>query len=121
MIGNGILAFAVIFIVVVFVYLSLKMQNNDPDKRNYTETYRIELKNGFAGDSLSVYLNDSLLLNTCMPDSAIVLTCYRLSEQNALLIVDNRTEQISTFNLSEKGGKVTLNKTNGVTYMLGNE
>ena len=121
MIGNGILAFAVIFIVVVFVYMSLKMQNDTKETQNYQEIYDIELKSGFAGDSISVYLNDSLLLNTRMPDSVIVLSCKRISEQNALLIVDNRTEQISTFNLSEKGGKVTIDKTNGIIYMLGNE
>ncbi len=121
MIGNGILAFAVIFIVAVFVYISLKMQNNDKEAQSYTEIYNIELQSGFAGDSISVYLNDSLLLSTRMPDSTVVLSCNRIAEQNALLIVDNRTEQISTFNLSEKGGKVTIDKTKGTVYMLGNE
>ena len=43
MIGNGILAFAVIFIVVVFVYMSMRLQRNKEADRHFIETYTINL------------------------------------------------------------------------------
>ena len=50
MIGNGILAFAVIFIVVVFVYMSMRLQRNKEADRHFIETYTINLTKGFVGD-----------------------------------------------------------------------
>ena len=63
MIGNGILAFAVIFIVVVFVYMSMRLQRNKEADRHFIETYTINLTKGFVGDSLSLFVNDSLIMN----------------------------------------------------------
>ena len=63
MIGNGILAFAVIFIVVVFVYMSMRLQRNKEADRHFIETYTINLTKGFVGDSLSLFVNDSLIMD----------------------------------------------------------
>ena len=63
MIGNGILAFAVIFVVVIFVYMSMRLQQRKEGERNFIETYTITLTKGFAGDSTSIFINDSLLVN----------------------------------------------------------
>ena len=41
MIGNGILAFAVIFVVVIFVYMSMRLQQRKEGERNFIETYTI--------------------------------------------------------------------------------
>ena len=35
MVGNGILAFAVIFVVVIFVYMSLRLDKKKDEGRNY--------------------------------------------------------------------------------------
>ncbi len=43
MIGNGILAFAVIFVVVIFVYMSMRLQQRKEGERNFIETYTITL------------------------------------------------------------------------------
>lgn len=104
MLGNGILAFAVIFVVVIFVYMSLRLQRENQEERHFIETYTISLAKGFAGDSITLYINDSLIVNKTMPQEAYTVEVNRFAEQSALLIVDNKTELVSTFDLSEKGG-----------------
>ena len=99
MVGNGILAFAVIFVVVIFVYMSMRLQREKQEERHFIESYTISLVKGFAGDSISLFVNDSLISNKTIS-----------AEQSALLIVDNNTELVSTFDLSEKGGAYQFEK-----------
>lgn len=110
MIGNGILAFAVIFVVVIFVYMSLRLQREKQAERHFIETYTISLTKGFAGDSISLFVNDSLILRRRMTNEAYSIKIGRFAEQSALLIVDNRTDEVSTFDLSEKGGVYRFEK-----------
>lgn len=110
MIGNGILAFAVIFVVVIFVYMSLRLQRNKQAERYFIETYTISLTKGFAGDSISLFVNDSLIDSRRMTDEPYFIKLGRFAEQSALLIVDNRTDEVSTFDLSEKGGVYRFEK-----------
>ena len=106
MIGNGILAFAVIFVVVIFVYMSMRLQQ----RRNFIETYTITLTKGFAGDSTSIFINDSLLVNRTIAEEPFTIEVKRFAEQNALMIVNNATEKLSLFELSEKGGEYRFEK-----------
>lgn len=117
MIGNGILAFAVIAVVVIFVYMSLKITNNKGKEKTYAEVYKIELTSGFTGDSISVYVNDSLLMNQLIQSDTIKLSVQRFAEQSALLIVDNKTEKVSTFSLKENGDNVFLRKEGDIVLM----
>ncbi|WP_321478906.1 hypothetical protein [uncultured Bacteroides sp.] len=110
MIGNGILAFAVIFVVVIFVYMSLKLQQDKKRDRTFIEVYDIALERGFVGDSLSVFVNDSLFLKTTVKSQPLSLKIKRFAAQSALMIVDHRTENVSTFDLSEKGGSYRFEK-----------
>ena len=119
MIGNGILAFAVIFVVVIFVYMSLRLKSEKENERHFTEVYNIEVVNGFIGDSISIYINDSLLMNNKIASDSARLTVKRFADESALLVVDNFTEQVSTFNLSEKGGNILLRKENGMILQEG--
>lgn len=119
MIGNGILAFAVIAIVVVFLYLSLRLKSEKENGKQFSEIYNIELVKGFIGDSLSVYVNDSLLLNSRITKDSLWLSVKRFASESALLVVDNQTEKVSTFNLSEKGGIILLRKENGLILQEG--
>ena len=105
MIGNGILAFAVIFVVVIFVYMSMRLQQRKEGERNFIETYTITLTKGFAGDSTSIFINDSLLVNRTIAEEPFTIEVKRFAEQNALMIVNNATEKLSLFELSEKGGE----------------
>ena len=108
MVGNGILAFAVIFVVVIFVYMSLRTEASKKTERNYQEIYTISLVKGFVGMPIEVHLNDSLLFDGFVTDEPIKLEVNRLGEENALLIVDKETEAVSAFDLSEKGGTYRL-------------
>lgn len=110
MIGNGLLAFAVIFVVVIFVYMSMRLQQQKKEERNFIETYTVTLVKGFAGDSTSIFINDSLLVNQKMTEEPFTIEVKRFAEQSALMIVDNSTEKLSLFELSEKGGKYRFEK-----------
>lgn len=110
MIGNGILAFAVIFVVVIFVYMSMRLQRDRQADRHFVETYSISLVKGFAGDSISLFINDSLITNRKITQEPYTIEVGRFIEQSALLIVDNRTELVSTFDLSERGGSYQFEK-----------
>lgn len=110
MVGNGILAFAVIFVVVIFVYMSMRLQQKKEAERQFLETYTITLEKGFAGDSTSVFVNDSLLLNCTVTQEPLRIEVKRFAEQSALMIVDNLTEKLSLFELSEKGGTYRFEK-----------
>ena len=110
MIGNGLLAFAVIFVVVIFVYMSMRLQQQKKEGRNFIETYTVTLVKGFAGDSTSIFINDSLLVNQKMTEEPFTIEVKRFAEQSALMIVNNLTEKLSLFELSEKGGKYRFEK-----------
>lgn len=110
MIGNGILAFAVIFVVVIFVYMSMRLQRERRAQQYFAETYTIVLEQGFIGDSTAIYINDSLLLNRVVDQQPYSFEVKRFAEQSALMIVDNVTEKLSLFELSEKGGKYRFEK-----------
>lgn len=110
MVGNGILAFAVIFIVVLFLYISMRMQREKQDETHFAEVYTIQLVKGFTGDSISLIVNDSLVMNKQIADEPTEIEVTRFAEQSALLIVDNRTEEVATFDLSEKGGTYRFEK-----------
>lgn len=118
MIGNGILAFAVIFVVVIFVFMSLRLQQRKDGERIFTEVYTITLTKGFAGDSLSLLINDSVLVNKKIAEEPFSIDVKRFAEQSALLIVDNKTEGLSLFELSEKGGNYRFEKENGEVKQL---
>ena len=118
MIGNGILAFAVIFIVVVFVYMSMRLQRNKEADRHFIETYTINLTKGFVGDSLSLFVNDSLIMDKQISEEPVTVEIGRFAEESAVMIVDNITEQVSVFDLSEKGGNYRFEKdTDGIKQL----
>lgn len=117
MIGAAVLAFAVICIVVLFTLLALRMSQKSDQPVVYNDLYQIELEEGFAGDSISLYLNDSLLLNRRIPTDTLQLKINRFDETNALLVVDNRTDKVTTFNLEEKGGRIILRKRGEIISM----
>ena len=110
MVGNGILAFAVIFVVVIFIYMSMRLQQKQQEERHFIETYTISLVKGFTGDSISLFVNDSLIFNKTIIEEPYTVEVGRFAEQSALLIVDNKTELVSTFDLSERGGNYQFEK-----------
>ena len=75
--GNGILAFAVIFVVVIFVYMSMRLQREKQEERHFIETYTISLVKGF--NALK------------SPGHLIALSCRDKEEERRLLsiLMDN--------------------------------
>ncbi len=108
MVFNTILFFAVLIITSMFLYLAYTYKRDADKKVSYEGRYHIEINNGFAGKSLSVYVNDSLLLNRTMPDTLVQIDINRFAEEHTLMIVDNETDNLTPFNLSKKGSKVSI-------------
>lgn len=117
MVGNGLLAFAIFAVVIIFLYMSFRFQRSADKVVTYDGRYGIELTEDFAGDSISVYLNDSLLLNRTMPDACLKLEIDRFAESSVLIVVDNRTDKATPFNLNPDGSLVEVRKSGDVVYI----
>lgn len=108
MMGNGILAFAVIMVVVIFVYMSYRLKNNlNPQ---YTEEYSFVL-DGFKNNAYRVEVNDSIIFDGKIEVDQIQVSVKRFAEESAALITNLDSEQVKIFDLNENGGtyKFTLN------------
>lgn len=121
MIGNGMLAFGVFAVIIIFLYMSFRFQRKADKVQTYEGVYHIELTSGFAGDSIAVYLNDSLLIDRTMPDATLKLEVERFAEDNVLMVVDNKTDKTTPFNLNPKGSRVEVKKNGNMIYMLERE
>lgn len=110
MIGNGLLAFGVIIIVVLFTYLSFKGSKKNEEEISYPEIYTLNFNKGFLGDSLSVFLNDSLLIQKRISQEPFIYSFNRFEKENTLLIIDHRTDNLTLTELDNKGGNYTFDK-----------
>ena len=110
MVFNAVLFFAVLFITALFLYLAYTFKRDANKAISYKGKYYIEVSTDFAGESLSIYVNDSLLMDGTMPDTLVSFDINRFAEEHALLIVDKQTDIVTPFNLSKEGGKVIIKK-----------
>ena len=113
MLGNTIVFVGVIFVVVLFIYLSLRMQAQKSDTHYYTEIYDIALEEGFAGGGYTIYMNDSILFDGPLSQGTQHIEVKRFAEESSLLIVDKATEQVSIFELPADGGTFRFAKKDG--------
>ena len=113
MVFNAVLFIAVLVVCGIFLYMAYTFKRDANKKVTYEGRYHIEVNNDFAGQSLSIYVNDSLLWNQAMPDTLVTLDIDRYAEESALLIVDNATDTATPFNLDPKGSKVVVKKQEG--------
>lgn len=117
MIGNGILAFGVFFIVCLFLYLGFRYQKKQGPEEGASvasaEIYTICLEASMSGEDVVVYINDSLLLKRTLANEPTLLQVNKFDDENALLIVNNRTDEVTPFNLSAESEMVSVNKVNG--------
>lgn len=118
MILNGVLVFAVFIVVILFLYIAFKFKRDAEKIITYEGKYEIALSKDFAGQSLSIYVNDSLLLNQVMPDSVLHLSVDKFAEESVLMIVDNNTDNTTPFNLTPEGSKVTVKNTQGIISII---
>ena len=113
MIFNAVLFIAVMVICGIFLYLSYTLKRDANKKATYEGEYHIEIAGDFAGEDISIYINDSLLTKGIMPDTTLVLDLQRFADEHSLMWVDNKTDMVQPFNLSKKGSKVILRKEKG--------
>ena len=113
MVFNAVLFIAVLVVCGIFLYMAYTFKRDANKKVTYEGRYHIEVDKDFAGQSLSIYVNDSLLWNQAMPDTLVTLDIDRFAEESALLIVDNATDTATPFNLDPKGSKVVVKKQEG--------
>ena len=118
MVFNAVLFFAVLAITAIFLYLSFTLKRDAEKIITYEGKYEIALSKDFAGQSLSIYVNDSLLLNQVMPDSVLHLCVDKFAEESVLMIVDNNTDNTTPFNLNPEGSKVTVKNTQGIISII---
>ncbi len=121
MLGNGLLAFGVFFIVCLFLYLGFRSKREFVTEQSFKDIYTINITGNFAGDSINVYINDSLLLAKTMDKSKVKLSVNRFAEENMLMILNCRTDIVNPLNLSKEGGEITIDKQNGNVYFMYNE
>lgn len=117
MVGNGILAFGVFFIVCLFLYLGFRFQQKEDKPQVFEDFYTITLSNQFAGDSIAVYINDSLLFNRTVQEGGLKMQVNRFAEENVLMVVDSKTDALTPFNLSKEGSLVNIDKKNGKIWI----
>ena len=113
MVFNAVLFIAVLVVCGIFLYMAYTFKRDANKKVTYEGRYHIEVNKDFAGQSLSIYVNDSLLWYQAMPDTLVALDIDRFAEESALLIVDNTTDTATPFNLDPKGSKVVVKKQEG--------
>lgn len=117
LIGVGVLAFAVIIVVCTFILIDFRMESAKKNEPVYTEDYCIELRKGFANDSIAIYMNDSLLYNDIVRTDGYKINVKRFAEQNVLIVNNPKSQKATNFNLSEKGGHIVLTKAGDLISM----
>ena len=113
MVFNAVLFIAVMVICGIFLYLSYTLKRDADKKVTYEGEYHIEIAGDFAGENISIYINDSLLTKGIMPDTTLVLDLQRFAEEHCLMWVNNKTDGLQIFSLNKKGSKVILRKEKG--------
>lgn len=79
-----------------FLYLGFRNQSKSNDKgKTFAGIYTVEIADSFTGDSLSVYINDSLLFNSNIGDAAVKFQVKRFAKESTLMVVDNHTDEIT--------------------------
>ena len=115
---NVVLVIAVFIVVLIFLYLSFRFQRNAEKIVTYEGRYIIEMTNDFAGQDLSVYVNDSLLIKQIMPDSSLHVSVNKFAEESILMIVNNQSDTGTSFNLNPEGSKITIKKSEGIISII---
>ncbi len=109
MIGNALLAFAIILVVAIFVYISLRAQNRK-SQAEFRETYSLTLAKGFVRDSLSIAVNDSVLFEGLLTEEPKQFQIQKFEQTSSVLFVNLRTDKLSVFELNERGGDYIFEK-----------
>lgn len=112
----GIMALAVLVLCVVVVFWLWCFPDAIKTK-NSAVVYNVELASGFVGDSVQLFVNDSLFYSGVPLDDSLKVEIEPFEDEHILMVVDALSGNATTFNLEEKGTWITLRKTNGLVLM----
>ena len=110
LIGTAAMAFAVMAIVVIFLFLSAPHIDFSKKSEKERDLYQIEFAKGFASDSAVVYLNDILIWHDIVPSDTTKLHIHRFADENILMVSRSHDDAVSIFNLDKKAGRIILRK-----------
>lgn len=106
--GNFLLAFLVIIVVIIFTFMSLNLYNKEGGHK-YMEKYVLVMSPELTGDSIAIYMNDSLLIQRhIIPNDTLRINKWESNP--SLLVVEYPSELVHPFTLDEDGGHYTLSK-----------
>lgn len=121
MIGNGMLAFAVFAIVIIFTYMAFSLKR-DPNKVvTYQGIYLLEFAPEWSGEHATIYINDSLLWDQTVPATPLQIKVNQWSDENLLLVVEKESDIASPFNLKKEGSHVRIKKQGHVVSIIESE
>lgn len=106
--ANFLLAFLVILVVIIFTFMSLNLYNKQGGHK-YVEEYVLVMSPELTGDSLAIYMNDSLLIQRHIsPNDTLHIKKWELNP--SLLVVEYPSELVHPFSLDEDGGDYILSR-----------
>lgn len=117
MVGIFVMIVAVFCVVGIFLMMCFDKAEELSIERN---EYRIELAKGFAGDSIQVMMNDSVLYFDLVPNDSVTITVKPFDEQHLLSVGNVKTGQAKNMNINSKSGRIILRRTydkNDITKM----
>ena len=118
MIGNGLLAFAVLVVVALFVYVSLRFNRQANGAEEYNAIYTITLQEGFLNSQTEIHLNDSIILNQQVSTEPFTFTIQQFAPEGALLFVNRQTDDLAIFNIKNNGGSYTFVREKGKVKLV---
>ena len=109
MFGIFALVVAVFMVVGIFLYMCYEKAAEINVKREF----RIELSQGFVGDSIQVWLNDSLVYEHKVPNDSVVIAHQPTDDQYMLSVEDMISGQARNMNVHIKSGRLILQRAAG--------
>jgi hypothetical protein len=120
MLMNAILAFALFAIVILFLYISFRFQRKADKQESFADVYVVTTDASLAGDSLSLFVNDSLIATRRVPIDGAADTVRRWTQQNVLMVVaHNDSDRVTPFALPDEAACITLGRSpeGGITLV----
>lgn len=105
--GTALLGIAVIGIVFLFLMQAVNLSQTK-EERLRQDVYQFVITSDFAGQDLSVWMNDSLIATHATAGDT--LTHPRLDDETSLLLVDNTTQRVTALEIPSKSGLHPLHK-----------
>lgn len=109
----GVMATAVVVLAVAVAFWIWCFPDGTKDY-NAPAPYHISLTDDFAGDSIIIAVNDSIIVNQTVNDDSLALSLSLPADQtNLLMITLAASGDTYAFDLPKGGSSLTLNKAHG--------